>query len=230
MFLFNTGGVFLFSVVVLIVIVFLYRKWKKYSSRPKQKTKGIICIGIYISIVIVTGSIMLGDLQRPSTVNVYPLLALENINLSDADGIIVKLESVQKEIGNQFEIIDSEESYKGFLFFPENEIDSKVNVSIKIHDDCNLAEDTFELYRSRHSAKTKYIYLRLSESSEALLFNSRVNRADGLGWNAIIDRNIKTCARVNNMTIEISETKRDGKDIGQASNIAIENLCKLLLN
>jgi len=230
MLLFNSGGVFLVSVALLTLVVFLYKKWKKHDGRLKQKTKAVIIIGGYMALVIVIGSFMLSDLQRPSTVDLSPFLTLEDIDFRNADDIINSLQTAQDELGCQFEILGTLKNAKGCVYYPENGIYFHVYVYFEVFDENYLAKDNFEIFRAKYSAKTAYEHIILSENIEALLFNSRVSRADGLGWYVISDRSVRTYVRIKNVTIEISETKRDGKDIGQASNKAIEKLCEILMN
>ena len=105
---------------------------------------------------------------------------------------------------------------------------NKVCVSITFYEDFELAKEGFEIYRAKRSVKTAYRDVKISDNIECVLFDSHVNRADGLGWYVISDRIVSTYVRVKNMVIVITEIKRDGKDIGYVSSKAIEKFCEVL--
>ena len=230
MLLLNTGGLFLVSVALLILAVFLFKKWHHNIVWMKKKTKVIICTVSYVILVIVIGSIMLSDFQKHSTVDVSPFRALETLDFDDPDGIVSKLQFAQDQLGNQFEVLDRPEVVTGCIYHPEDSFDIEVSVIVMIYENSDLAKEDFEKYRSRYSETTAYTYEMPSGNIETLLFNSSVNRADGLGWLAITDRHVRTFVRVKSMTIAISEIRYDEKKIGQASNKAIEELCGAIVN
>ena len=230
MLLLNTGGLFLVSVALLILAILLFKKWQYHTVWMKKKTKAIICSVSYVMLIIVIGSIMLGDLQKYSTVDVSPVIALETLDFDNPDGIVSKLQFVQDQLGNQFEVLDSPGAVTGCTYYPEDSIDIEVSVIVMLYENPDLAKEDFEKYRSRHSEGTAYKYEMPSDNIETLLFNSSVNRADGLGWLAITDRHVRTLVRVKSMTIAISEIRYDGGTIGQVSNKAIEELYEAIVN
>ena len=226
--LMNSFGVFLVAATLMIGMVFLLKKWGRIEGRIRLIAKITFCVGAYIATVLAIGSIMLGDLQKPSRVDVSPFFALAGADLDEADVVINKLYNSRDELGEQFEIKYDPDNIPGCSYYHTQEIFSNVRINIRFYPDYEQAEEDSERYRIRYSSKTSYREVNISDDITALLFNSCVNRADGLGWYVISDRYVRTHIRIKNMVVVVDESVRNRKEIGKASSEAIKNLCDIL--
>ena len=210
------------------------KQWKKHTGKITSTAKTIICVGIYILCASASIYMAVGDFSKASKVDPTPFLQLEDIAFDDIDGVIKYLEDSIEELGGK--VFITEDVYEKNRYGTVAECtysyrkgegwpfpDSIVDVYFDLYIDSEHAKNWFngiEKYRGKK--------VQLSDNIEALLRRSELYRNADMAGIYDSDRYIYSYVRVKNVTIGFSEHAYKGGIVGQATNEAIEKLCKVL--
>ena len=86
------------SVAILLIAIFILKRWKKQNTKTGTKIKTLCVFVPYVLFVFLFCRYFLGDLERPSTVDISPVAQLENIDFSDIDKVFEKIKNSQERI------------------------------------------------------------------------------------------------------------------------------------
>ena len=230
----NLIEVIIIAVIVLFIARFIIKKLSRQSEKPSSKKKSALVVVAYIVFVIMFGGYFLGDLTKPSTVDISPVMQLENVDFSDIDMVFDKIKNSQEELeGERFKETAIRVSTRSCSYtYHDWSLPSSVYVSIEFYDDVEQAKIQFQDNLSKRSINN-YRYTKVSEDIEAILSNSRVNRSPE-GFFSILNRSVGTRIRVQNIIfsfgegVSLSESRLNSNKSGQTSNTAIEKLFSVL--
>ena len=207
------------------------KQWKRQTGKISSTVKTIICVGIYILCASASIYIAVGDFPKASKVDPTPFLQLEDIAFDDIDGIIKYLEGSMEELEGEF---FRTKVYENNIYGPVTECtyrydkgegwpfpDSSVNIGIRFYMDSEYAKKRLGGGEDRKK-------IQLSDNIEALLGRSYFMRNVDSGVIYDSERYIGTSVRVKDVTIGFWEHAYKGGIVGQATNEAIEKLCKVL--
>ena len=229
----NGIGFLIVSVLILWGVISVYKKWRAHNRKIHSCIKLLICLVSYVLIFLCMKEIMLGEWPMRSTVDITPVIQMRDmdIDLSDIDAVIEKLNIAQNELGYEFEITNQKDTLKSCRYhYLDESFIALIYVSIAFFD--NKEDAKKEINERLHSKKYSYLnsLVKISDNLEVVLGNSTNGSRTADTYHAVPSyREVNTFIRIDNMTIAIAETGRNDNTIGQASSHAIETLCQILI-
>jgi len=209
------------------ITLFILDKWLRKESKVADKLKILICIAVYIMFYFGAREFTIGNWAKRSTVDITPILLLENVDTSDMDCIIKKLQNDENELGIRLKMYSIYNTVKsGGYDYYDWSIPASVSVTFAFYENSEQAKKQFR--NNEYSRPMQPKYVQISNDIEASLGKSVVVRAVDTFYDHLTTRTIKTAMRVNNMIIWFDEKGLNNDTIGQTTSEAIEILCKVL--
>ena len=216
------------SIPCLLLILFKIGKWILYTDRLNlninKRIVILICINFLCVVIFSLIIIVQGDYDRPSTVDISPILQFEETEFNDFNSIMEKFLDAGDDFVEEFSIDNRLNAIQSFSYkYRNRNLHTSVYVYIAFYKDSNQTKKEFSSSRSISYIQAPYV--QISDNIEIVLGNSKVNRSE---YFEPIGRVVNTTVRVNNMIVKFVEDGNNDKTIGQTTNDAILNLCELL--
>jgi len=212
-----------FSILENAMIIILYTLWGK--NTPFSIWRLLCCILLSIALMTITFKILFTSDYQKSQVEISPIAALSYEQINQIENVMERFR--EYSFITRYDITEASQGHflsKSYsLYWNRKEPASFLDISIFFYKDEKVAIDNLQLYK-----EGRYTLITNNNNTEALLFDSKMQRNSDSMYISNSQRYIRSKIRLGNAIINLSEFQEYYNLDKNISSEFIKLLCELL--
>ena len=222
-------GVFFFGIIEVAMAITAFLIWKRHMEHISSTPKGIVCAVLCISLIFLTGMILLSSDRRPSTVDTSPLEELSEISVNNISKSICNLKHLPfEEYAEEKGPLETTVTISMYTYIMKDEfrIESAANINIYAFETKQMAYEDLHFWMG--VIGRNYQYIDYANGISVIKRDSWMERGADTFYMAHDQRLVYTYFVINNYLFILGERSNAEESRGNLTSECIRMICDAL--